>query len=123
MRSDETLVEGRSPENAQRLLEAAAKAGLHPSVVRTTLRGYIVPSSLVGEPVVEEPEESPEEEPVEHSTGEPEEQYDPSQHNVDEVEAHLATVDASERERILAAEAAGKARKSLLALIDSEGEK
>lgn len=36
--------------------------------------------------------------------------YDPSEHTVDEVNAHLAEVDDAERDRILAAEAAGRNR-------------
>lgn len=40
--------------------------------------------------------------------------FDPSAHSVDEVSAYLADADDAERERVLAAEAEGKARKTLL---------
>ena len=43
-----------------------------------------------------------------------EEVYNPSQFTVEEVLAHLATCGREEQERILAAEADGKARSSLL---------
>lgn len=44
--------------------------------------------------------------------------FDPAEHNVDDVLAHLATVDDAERERVLAAEQAGKARTTIT---NSEG--
>lgn len=40
--------------------------------------------------------------------------FDPGEHSVDEVEAHLEGVSDAERERVLAAERGGKARKSLV---------
>lgn len=40
--------------------------------------------------------------------------FDPAEHTVAEVEKHLAGADDTERERVLAAERAGKARSSLL---------
>lgn len=40
--------------------------------------------------------------------------YDPSDHNADEVLAYLADAPADEAERVLQAEAAGKARKTVL---------
>jgi hypothetical protein len=39
--------------------------------------------------------------------------YDPGEHTVDEVLAHLADVDQAERDRIVAAETAGKNRKGI----------
>lgn len=36
-------IAGRSRETAEALLHAAEKVGLEPSVVRTTIRGYVVP--------------------------------------------------------------------------------
>lgn len=42
------------------------------------------------------------------------EAYDPSEHSVDEVVAYLETADENEKERVLAAEAEGKARKGVL---------
>jgi hypothetical protein len=41
-------------------------------------------------------------------------QFDPADHNIEEVEAYIASADATERERILAAEREGKARKGIL---------
>lgn len=40
--------------------------------------------------------------------------FDPSEHNADDVAAYLASAGPEERERVLAAERSGKARKSLL---------
>lgn len=42
------------------------------------------------------------------------ESFDPSDHTVDEVKAHLENADDAERERVLDAEKAGKARTSLI---------
>lgn len=111
--TDTVLVEGRSREKAAELLAKAREQGIPLSEVKTTLKGYIVPTSLVdgGKPV----ERSTEQENTDV--------FDPADHNVDEVEEYLATADASERERVLDAERKGKARKRLLALTDSEGEK
>ena len=45
----------------------------------------------------------------------PEDEFDPTAHTVEEVEAYLAgELPGEERERVLAAEANGKARKSIL---------
>lgn len=40
--------------------------------------------------------------------------FDPGEHNAPEVLAYLETADEAERERVLAAEAAGKARKGIV---------
>lgn len=48
--------------------------------------------------------------PTETASGIPIKLYDPSEHTVDEVTAHLATVDEDEQLRILQAEEAGKNR-------------
>lgn len=40
--------------------------------------------------------------------------FDPGRHSVREVRTHLDNADAAERERVLAAEANGKARSSIL---------
>lgn len=40
--------------------------------------------------------------------------FDPSKHSVEDVNAHLEQADEAERERVLTAEAAGKARKTIL---------
>lgn len=45
-------------------------------------------------------------------------EFDPADHNVDDVLAYLATADGAERERVLAAEQAGKARTTIT---NSEG--
>lgn len=54
---------------------------------------------------------------AEHSTAdlvaETAEAYDPSAYTVAEVNEYLATVDDAERDRVLAAEAAGKGRSSI----------
>ena len=39
--------------------------------------------------------------------------FDPSDHTVDEVKAHLAKADDAERDRVIAAEKAGKGRTSI----------
>lgn len=44
---------------------------------------------------------------------EPEAPFDPAAHNVDDVVAHLETADDNERARVLEAEVAGKARKTV----------
>ena len=44
----------------------------------------------------------------------PKQVFDPDEHTVDEVLAHLAKAEEDERERVLAAERAGKARKGVL---------
>lgn len=44
---------------------------------------------------------------------EPDPEFDPSAHNIDVVTAHLAAADADERARVIAAETAGKARKTI----------
>lgn len=46
------------------------------------------------------------------------EQFDPSKATVDEVKEYLDGADADERERVLAAEAAGKGRKTILELAE-----
>lgn len=125
---DESFVPGRSRETAAKLIEAAAEQGLQ-SRVRTTFKGYIVPTSILPSDVEEA--EAPSvtaaatQVPETETSGRPEEtagaEFDPSDHTVDEVEAYLATADDAERERVLAAEKAGKARKSLHASDTEEG--
>lgn len=47
----EAFVAGLDAETAQRLLEAAEKAGLDPSVIRTSPDGgFVVPEALVDKP-------------------------------------------------------------------------
>jgi hypothetical protein len=47
-------------------------------------------------------------------------QFNPTDHTVAEVNEHLATADADERERVLAAEAEGKNRSTVTAPADDE---
>lgn len=133
----DAYVQGRSPEKSKELLEAAVAAGIDPALVRTTSDGYFVPKELGGDEgdenhVVEigigVPEaayqdtvipEAPAEAPAEDG-GEDQEQrletdaFDPGEHTVGEVKEYLDGADDAERERVLSAEAEGKARKSLL---------
>lgn len=128
---DESFVFGRSRETAAKLIEAAAEQGLQ-SRVRTTFKGYIVPTSILSSALGVEVADAPSvtaaatQVPETETSGRPEESeevelFDPSDHTVDEVEAYLATADDAERERVLAAEKAGKARKSLHASDTEEG--
>jgi trigger factor len=94
LRDDQTFVEGRSAEKASELLEAAAKLGLEREVYTTT-GGYIVPTEILGE--------------AEAGT-----EFDPSEATVEEVLEYLDGADAEETKRVLAAEAAGKARKGII---------
>lgn len=53
-------------------------------------------------------------EPVDgHATAPADDRFDPGKWNVDDVTAYLADADDAERARVLEAEAAGKARKSI----------
>ena len=45
----EGFIGGKTPENAQRALAAAEALGLDPSVVRTTLDGFVVPENVLDE--------------------------------------------------------------------------
>jgi len=119
------FVEGRSTDKAVELLAAAKKAGLPAGAVITTGHGYIVPKELVGdgEQVAEQVAEqgnAQAEQPVPPSEETGAEAFDPSKHTVEEVEAYLATADEAERERVIAAEAEGKARKSIANLAEIE---
>lgn len=49
----------------------------------------------------------------EQPAAEPDNEFDPSEHTVDEVNTFLEKADPVDRERVLAAEAAGKNRKSI----------
>lgn len=128
----EEFVEGRSPEKARELLELAKAAGLE-GQVKTTGFGYIVPSAIFKDSKSEESteEESTEEESTEGSTeenteteGEDSKEFDPADATVDEVKAYLDGADDAERERVLAAEEAGKGRKGILDLaVTPEGAK
>ncbi|MFD9107146.1 hypothetical protein [Streptomyces bottropensis] len=66
----------------------------------------------LAEPEPEEPEET--EEPEESGEPAPALLFDPSEHDAPGVLAHLATADETETARVLAAEAAGKNRKTIM---------
>lgn len=145
----DTFVEGRSPKKAKELLDKAKAAGESSSAVRTTTFGYIVPKSILdgeakadaddggddnladaGPDSTDDSETQIEEQNTEgdtaqgdeaDATGDGDEQYDPADHNADEVIEYLDTASAEERERVLAAEKDGKARKSVLS--STEGDK
>lgn len=58
--------------------------------------------------------EVPEEQPAPESGPEAPVQFDPNEHTVAEIQEHLASADEAEKERVLAAEADGQARKTLV---------
>lgn len=104
----ESFVKGRSAATARKLVELAAEADLAGSV-RTTSHGYIVPSELLGEYGPETAVIAGE--VIEEDAN----RFDPNDASVSEVKEYLAGADEDERERVLAAEAEGKARKGILA--------
>lgn len=57
--------------------------------------------------------DKPEQTETEQGSG-PADEFDPGEHSVDDVLAYLESVDEAETERVLAAEQAGKARKTIL---------
>ena len=143
---DETYVAGRSSKRAAELLSLAETAGLKGSV-RTTSHGYVVPSAILTEGEYEGQTLTEESRPAVHTEPgtdpdpakvynvgqapefdtfaadeEPADEFDPSQANVDEVLEYLDGADDTERERVLAAEKDGKARKTVLSY-DPEGAK
>jgi len=135
LKDDETFVEGRSAETARDLLEKAEAAGIDASRIRTTFRGYIVPKELGGEDVgTLDNTIAPNHQTAKEGettaltqkgipTGESTEesgQFDPSKHTVAEVEEYLATADADEYDRVIAAEREGKSRQGVLSLADTE---
>lgn len=101
-------IEGRSEAKARELLKLAEDAGMV-GTVYTTSFGYIVPKAILKVAAEAGEENTPEE-------------FNPSDATVEEVQDYLAGADDTERERVLAAEAAGKKRKSLLSAT-TEGEK
>lgn len=121
----ETFIEGRSPKKAKELLAKAEEADMAGSV-RTTSHGYIVPTKLVeGESDADADDTNDDDSGDADADGTADENageaFDPASHTAAEVEEYLASADDEERERVLAAERDGKARKSLLS--DSEGDK
>lgn len=129
---DETFVEGRSKENAKRLLQKASELGVDPRLVRATTGGYIAPKALVGDDespsgrfsAVEENTNSnlphPDSQEDERRKASPKgQEFDPANYGVGAVRRYLENADEDERQRVLDAEQKGKARKSLLP--DDEG--
>lgn len=101
----ESFVPGRSTETAKELIEAAEAAGLPGSVVVTTSHGYVVPSEILSGAGQEKGEE------------ESVKEFDPSEATVAEVKEYLDHADATERERVLSAEADGKNRSGVLSYV------
>lgn len=111
-----TYVEGRNPDTARALLEAAAEAGLE-NAVKTTSFGYIVPDA-VHEAYLAGPADE-DETPKDDGQGEDPEghkavEFDPSEAKVEEVLEYMAGADEDERARVLAAEVAGKNRVTII---------
>lgn len=117
LNKDQFLVEGRSQATAAKLVEAAKELDLV-AEVSTTSRGYIVPVAVAeaaGYEVEAEAEEQSTEEVEETKVAEEQtEAFNPSEHSVEEVNTYLEGVDEEERNRVLAAEAEGKARATLI---------
>lgn len=141
---------GRSREKAAALLEVAAELGLEGQVATTT-DGYIVSDEVLKgyEEAIENAQAdaqadvkaqadavadadaekrkaedaalSAKAEEVAKQAEIPEAPFDPSTHNVAEVQAYLEGADQAERDRVYAAELTGKARTSLVA--NTEGAK
>lgn len=137
LRDGQSFVQGRSSAKAQELIALAEKHDLVGDIVTTSF-GYIVPASILEGDAPEAatgdtdaPEtgdtdateaDAPETDATEVEAGGDGAEFDPSESNIDEVKAYLATADDAERERVLAAEEAGKARKGILAE-STEGDK
>lgn len=88
--------------------EVDVPADAHHPIARAvayfTAQGYGV--EQLGEPETESgPEDSAPDDPA---------PFDPAEHDVDTVLVHLAAADETEQARVLAAEASGKARKTIL---------
>lgn len=141
LNEDESFVPDRSRETARHLLERAEKAGLSAGVVRTTYNGYIVPTAILASDVLDNGEADVDrdggtegtegtetsdpaagEENTEENVAT---QFDVTEATIDEVREYLDGADDTERERVLAAEAAReKPRKGVLDLATtSEGAK
>lgn len=112
----QSFVAGRSQVTAAKLIEAAKELDLVREV-STTSRGYIVPLAVAeaagygdkeADKKVEENEENKSAEEQEVDL------FDPSEHSVEEVNNYLEGVDEEERNRVLDAEAEGKARATLI---------
>lgn len=116
LKDGESYVEGRSEETARKLREAADKAGIDWAQVYTTSHGYVVPTELVEGTKDVDAKESGDDGKLSD--------FDPLEHKVDEVLAHLETASAAERERVLKAESESESpRKGIMKLADEEGDK
>lgn len=146
LNDDQTFVEGRGTEKAKELLALAKPHGLEREISATSI-GYIVPSIILegadkqneqtpavvpvtaenqanadqGTPDPADGEKSSEASTEGNSGEQTGEQFDPDAHTVKEVLDYLTSADETERERVLAAEAEGQARKTILP--DTEGAK
>lgn len=116
----EVYVEGRGEEVARKLFEAADKAGIDTARIVATSHGFVVPKELVSKKAKVQAAEKPEEQPAVSTepgtTPDPKEawnaeadqhqgeEFDPAEHTVAEVKAHLAEADDAERDRVLALE-------------------
>jgi hypothetical protein len=128
----QAFVQGRSREKAADLLKRAEEAGYPAGSVITVSFGYIVPAEIAGDeeaPAVTEValrDEVPDALAIAKGPAAkapyPGSEFDPTSHTVDEVITYLDGADETERERVLAAETDGKARKTVLAY-DPEGAK
>lgn len=117
---DESYVEGRSSTKAKELLAKAKDAGLEGRVI-TTAFGYIVPTEILGEgKATSDTHANVLRDGTVVVAEESAEEFDPSKASVTEVNEYLEGADKTERERVLAAERNGKARRGILA--DTEGE-
>lgn len=136
----EVFINGRSHDRAVLLLAAAEKAGMPLEVVRTTTSpaGYRVPEELAEAVASEDafaesrsshqpPGGEAPQSPYESSNSPG--RFDPSEHGVEQVLAYLGVgkdhdpVTAEEFDRVIAAERAGKQRKTILEAQPSTSDK
>jgi len=142
LRDGEAFVQGRSTAKVNELLKLVEDSGAE-GTVRSTSHGYIVPEEALADysgeyitaadqpAVITEPGTDTDKRAVTNAyanradsrdsveaEAEAEEdgaaEFDPSKATVDEVNTYLEGADEAERERVLAAETAGKARKSII---------
>lgn len=128
LKDGQSFVRGRSEATARKLLEIA---GDRSGEVVTVTHGYIVPTEVADEfggdsitaadqpAVITEPgtTTNAEEAVNTDANAEGEEapaEFDPTDATVEEVNTYLEGADEAERDRVLAAEAAGKARKGII---------
>lgn len=122
----EAFVPGRNRARAAELLELAAAAGFESGAVKTTSFGYIVPASILEESVpdaektVADDTDSDADAAAADAEDDGEDrvvQFSPVGASIAEVKEYLADTDDTERERVLAVEAASeKPRKGILDL-------